>query len=150
MKTDFTTSFQNDSMIKMVGYDMAVAASKEVYEKSGISPKEVDVVELHDCFTANELLTYEALGLAAKGQGGAYARSGATALDGAVPVNTGGELIGFGHPVGATGVKQPLEIFRQMKGLCGSYQVQKPLRYGITSNMGGDDKTVVSLVLKNG
>lgn len=126
------------------------AATRRAMADAGVQVGDIEVAEVHDCFTVAELLTYEALGLAAKGQGGAYARSGATALDGAVPVNTGGGLIGFGHPVGATGVKQPLEIFRQMKGLCGSYQVQKPLRYGITSNMGGDDKTVVSLVLKNG
>jgi sterol carrier protein 2 len=67
MKTDFATTFENDSMIKMVGYDMAVAAAKEVYEKSGIGPKDVDVVELHDCFTANEILTYEALQLCPEG-----------------------------------------------------------------------------------
>ena len=126
------------------------AATRRAMADAGVQVGDIEVAEVHDCFTVAELLTYEALGLAAKGQGGTYARSGATALDGAVPVNTGGGLIGFGHPVGATGVKQPLEIFRQMKGLCGSYQVQKPLRYGITSNMGGDDKTVVSLVLKNG
>ena len=58
-------------------------------------------------------------------------------------------LVGFGHPVGATGVKQPLELFRQMKGLCGDYQVDRPLTWGITSNMGGDDKTVVSFAVRN-
>ena len=64
-------------------------------------------------------------------------------------MNTGGGLIGFGHPVGATGVKQPLEIFRQMKGRCGDYQVDGSLGWGITANMGGDDKTVVSLAIRN-
>ena len=91
----------------------------------------------------------EAIGLAAPGQGAALTKSGATAIGGATPVNTGGGLIGFGHPVGATGVKQPLEIFRQMKGRCGDYQVGGDLSWGITANMGGDDKTVVSLALKN-
>ena len=65
-------------------------------------------------------------------------------------MNTGGGLIGFGHPVGATGVKQPLEIFRQMKGRCGDYQVSTTPRWGLTANMGGDDKTVVSLAIRNG
>ena len=91
----------------------------------------------------------EALGLAAPGAGAALTRDGSTGIDGSVPVNTGGGLIGFGHPVGATGIKQPLEIFRQMKGQCGAYQVQKNLEWGITANMGGDDKTVVSLALRN-
>ncbi|MFT5683768.1 MAG: acetyl-CoA acyltransferase, partial [Myxococcota bacterium] len=66
------------------------------------------------------------------------------------PVNTGGGLIGFGHPVGATGVKQPLEIYRQMKGRCGDYQVSKLPQIGMTMNMGGDDKTVVSLIIRAG
>jgi len=71
-------------------------------------------------------------------------------LDGSLPVNTGGGLVGFGHPVGATGIKQVLEVYRQMKGLCGDYQVPTLPRWGITANMGGDDKTVVSLALRNG
>ena len=74
---------------------------------------------------------------------------GVTTLDGRLPTNTGGGLIGFGHPVGATGVKQPLEIYRQMKGRCGDYQVPSVPGYGLTSNMGGDDKTVVSLAIRN-
>ena len=81
--------------------------------------------------------------------GSAVVRSGRTALDGDLPTNTGGGLIGFGHPVGATGVKQPLEIFRQMKGLCDDYQVAGSPAWGLTSNMGGDDKTVVALTIQN-
>ena len=65
-------------------------------------------------------------------------------------MNTGGGLIGFGHPVGATGVKQAVEIFRQMKGECGEYQIPNIPKYGLTINMGGDDKTVVSMVIANG
>jgi acetyl-CoA acyltransferase len=104
---------------------------------------------VHDCFTVTELMMVEALGLAKLGQGAALTKDGATAIDGSTPVNTGGGLIGFGHPVGATGIKQPLEIFRQMKGKCGDYQVSGALKWGITANMGGDDKTVVSLAIKN-
>jgi acetyl-CoA acyltransferase len=77
-------------------------------------------------------------------------RDGATDIGGSIPVNTGGGLIGFGHPVGATGVKQALEIFRQMKGRCGGYQMPSLPKVGMTMNMGGDDKTVVSLILRNG
>src|SRR5262249_20916093 len=68
MRTDFASSFREASMIKMCGYDMSSAAAKDVYEKTGVGPQDVDVVELHDCFTANELLTYEALGLCKEGE----------------------------------------------------------------------------------
>jgi acetyl-CoA acetyltransferase len=124
-------------------------AVSKAYATAGISAADVNVAEVHDCFTVTELMMIEALGLAAPGHGAALTRDGATAIDGATPVNTGGGLIGFGHPVGATGIKQPLEIFRQMKGKCGDYQVSGALNWGITANMGGDDKTVVSLALKN-
>ncbi len=125
------------------------SAVQQAYARAGISASDVDVAEVHDCFTVTELMMIEALGLAEPGAGAALTRDGATAIDGSVPVNTGGGLIGFGHPVGATGIKQPLEIFRQMKGRCGDYQVKKTVDWGITANMGGDDKTVVSLALRN-
>jgi acetyl-CoA acyltransferase len=125
------------------------SAAAKAYKAAGIGADDVDVAEVHDCFAVTELMMIEAIGLAAPGQAAALTRSGATAIDGATPVNTGGGLIGFGHPVGATGIKQPLEIFRQMKGQCGDYQVGGDLSWGITANMGGDDKTVVSLALKN-
>ena len=128
---------------------MVRSATHQAMSGAGIGPGDLDVAEVHDCFTVAELMSYEAIGLAKPGQGAALARDGATAIDGRIPVNTGGGLVGFGHPVGATGVKQPLEIFRQMKGRCGDYQVGHAMNWGITSNMGGDDKTVVSLVLRN-
>jgi len=92
---------------------------------------------------------YEAVGWAEPGKGAELIHSGRTTLEGDLPVNTGGGLVGFGHPVGATGVKQAAEIFRQMKGLCGDYQVRRELKTGLTMNMGGDDRTVVSLVIHN-
>ena len=76
-------------------------------------------------------------------------KSGATAIEGRIPVNTGGGLIAFGHPVGATGIKQALEIFRQMKGQAGEYQIPTAPEYGITANMGGDDRTSVCITFKN-
>ena len=72
-----------------------------------------------------------------------------TALDGDLPINTGGGLLAFGHPVGATGVKQILEVARQLTGKCGDYQIATPPKHGITANMGGDDRTSVSVVLRN-
>jgi acetyl-CoA acyltransferase len=129
--------------------DTAAAAAQEALRDAGIAPKDVNVAEVHDCFTIAELLMYEAVGWAAPGKGMELIHSGRTTLEGDLPVNTGGGLVGFGHPVGATGVKQAAEIFRQMKGLCGDYQVQRPLKTGLTVNMGGDDRTVVSLVIQN-
>ena len=92
---------------------------------------------------------YEALGFAAKGEGYRLIRDGSTEIDGRLPVNTGGGLVGFGHPVGATGVKQILEIYRQMKGRCGDYQVPTLPEIGMTANMGGNDKTVVTSLFRN-
>ena len=89
----------------------------------------------------------EALGFAPRGEGAALARAGATALDGALPVNTGGGLLAFGHPVGATGVKQVLEVARQMRGQCGDYQLETPPTLGVAANMGGDDRTAVVTLL---
>lgn len=126
------------------------AAAARAYAQAGIGAREVDVAEVHDCFTVSELMMYEALGFAPQGEGAALIRDGATAIDGAIPVNTGGGLIGFGHPVGATGVKQAVEIWRQMKGRAGDYQVPKALRHGLTANMGGDDKTAVVVAWRNG
>ena len=125
------------------------AAAQQAYDASGIRPEEVQVAEVHDCFTIAELLMYEAIGLASEGEGKELARSGATRIDGHIPVNTGGGLIGFGHPVGATGVKQAIEIHRQMKGMCGDYQMPTAPGIGLSANMGGDDRTVVVGLYKN-
>ncbi len=125
------------------------SAASEALRHAGISPKDIGILEVHDCFAINEWLMLEALGLADRGQAKQLTLSGATAIDGKLPVNTGGGLIGFGHPVGATGVKQLVEIWRQMKGQCGAYQVSNLPHIGVTANMGGDDRTSVVTVLKN-
>jgi acetyl-CoA acyltransferase len=104
---------------------------------------------VHDCFTIAELLMYEAIGLAEQGTGKELLLSGRTSLEGDIPVNPGGGLLGFGHPVGTTGVKQVAEIYRQMKGMCGDYQLRRAPHAGLTVNMGGDDRTVVATVLEN-
>jgi acetyl-CoA acyltransferase len=129
--------------------DTAAAAAGEALRDAEITPRDVQVAEVHDCFTIAELLMYEAIGLAEQGQGKELLLSGRTSLEGDMPVNPGGGLVGFGHPVGATGVKQIAEIYRQMKGLCGDYQIQRELHTGLTVNMGGDDRTAVSMVLEN-
>ena len=124
-------------------------AAEEAYADAGLSPKDVQVCEVHDCFAVTEVMMYEALGFAERGKGTELARSGATQIDGTIPVNTGGGLIAFGHPVGATGVKQALEVYRQMKGQCGDYQIPTPPKVGLTANMGGDDRTSVVVAYKN-
>ena len=126
-------------------------AAAQAYSAAGLGPGDVQVAEVHDCFTLTELLMYEALGFADAGRGAELLRDGATEINGRIPVNTGGGLVGFGHPVGATGVKQFVEIHRQMNGACEAYQVPSPPRVGLAANMGGDDKTVVvSLLQKHG
>eukprot|EP01060_Flectonema_neradi_P002500 TRINITY_DN11554_c0_g1_i1.p1 TRINITY_DN11554_c0_g1~~TRINITY_DN11554_c0_g1_i1.p1 ORF type:complete len:437 (+),score=100.29 TRINITY_DN11554_c0_g1_i1:52-1311(+) len=125
-------------------------AASKLYEATASSPKDLSIVELHDCFTMAEVMMYEALQLAPPGKGLELLKSGKTSLKGDLPVNTGGGLVGFGHPVGATGVKQIIEIYRQFKGQCGEYQIKhKNLEYGLTANMGGDDKTAVVSLFKN-
>lgn len=129
--------------------DTTQAAAKRAYEMSGLSSSDIDVAEVHDCFTITEILMMEALGFAKHGEGKQLVRDGSLEIDGRIPCNTGGGLVGFGHPVGATGVKQILEIYRQMKGQCGDYQMSNTPTHGITANMGGDDKTSVVGVFKN-
>lgn len=125
-------------------------AIRKAYADAGVTAADIDIAEVHDCFAVTEVMMYEAAGFAAEGKGGELAASGETGINGKIPVNTGGGLIGFGHPVGATGVKQAFEIYRQMKGRCGEYQVPNTPKFGLTINMGGDDKTAVSMVIRNG
>jgi len=124
-------------------------AANQAYAQAGLNAQDVDLAEVHDCFTVTELLMYEALGFAAPGKGAQLLKEGVTDIGGALPVNTGGGLVGFGHPVGATGVKQVLELHRQMKGQCGEYQVPGTPSVGMTANMGGDDKTAVVSLFRN-
>jgi sterol carrier protein 2 len=135
MKTDYASSFQSDSMIKMVGYDMAAAAAKEVYEKSGVGPADVDVVELHDCFTANELLTYEAIGLCGEGEAEKFIWAGDNTYGGKFVVNPSGGLLSKGHPLGATGLAQCTELVWHLRGQAGDRQVPDA-RIALQHNLG--------------
>ena len=123
-------------------------AAQQMYKESGITADQVQIAEVHDCFSVTEVMMYEALGFADKGDGGKLARSGETGIEGHIPVNTGGGLIAFGHPVGATGVKQVVEIWRQMTGKSGDYQVKTLPTIGVTANVGGDDKTAVTMAFR--
>jgi acetyl-CoA acetyltransferase len=122
MTTDYQTSF-GDSMIKMVGWDMAVNAAKQVYEKSGLGPEDVQVVELHDCFTANELLTYEAIGLCKEGEAEKYIVENQNTYGGKHVTNPSGGLLSKGHPLGATGLAQCTELVWQLRGQAEARQV---------------------------
>lgn len=124
-------------------------AAAQAYSAASLRPADIQVAEVHDCFTIAEMLMYEAVGFAQAGGAAALVREGSTRLEGRLPVNTGGGLIGFGHPVGATGIKQALEIFRQMKGQCGDYQIPRLPQLGLTANMGGDDRTSVVMLYRN-
>lgn len=126
------------------------AAADSLYADTGLTPQDVSVAEVHDCFAVTEILMYEALGFAGRGQGVNLVREGATTLTGRVPVNTGGGLLAFGHPVGATGVKQALELYKQLLGRAGDYQVGGTLNVGLAANMGGDDRTAVVTAYRAG
>ena len=143
MATDFGTSFE-DSMIKMCGYDMAVDAAKQVYEQTGIGPDDVDVVELHDCFTANEILTYEALGLCGEGEAEKFIEEGDNTYGGKLVTNPSGGLLSKGHPLGATGLAQCTELVWQLRGQAEDRQVDGA-RIALQHNLGLGGACVVTM-----
>jgi acetyl-CoA C-acetyltransferase len=122
--------------------DSVQASAERAYKMAGLGPRDINVAEVHDCFTIAEICCIEALGFVEKGKGGPAAREGFTALGGCVPVNTSGGLKSKGHPVGATGIAQAIEIFRQLRGEAGERQVEKA-RIGLTQNMGGSGASSV-------
>jgi acetyl-CoA acetyltransferase len=144
MTTDLPSSFQEQSMIKMIGYDMAAAAGKKVYEKSGLGPEDVQVVELHDCFTANELLTYEALGLCKEGEAEKFIWDGDNTYGGKYVTNPSGGLLSKGHPLGATGLAQCTELVWQLRGQADQRQVEGA-RVALQHNLGLGGACVVTM-----
>jgi acetyl-CoA C-acetyltransferase len=123
------------------------AAGEKAYALAGLGPKEIDVAELHDCFTIAEIVASEDLGFVAKGEGGPFAASGATAIGGRIPINTSGGLKSKGHPVGATGVGQICDVVMQLRGDAGERQVAQH-RIGLTQNLGGSGATCVVTILE--
>jgi acetyl-CoA acetyltransferase len=123
MVTDLESTFTDKSAISIVGADMSRHAAFEVYEQADIGPEDIDVIELHDCFSVNELLTYEALGLCARGEGGKLIDAGETTYGGRWVVNPSGGLISKGHPLGATGLAQASELTWQLRGTADKRQV---------------------------
>jgi len=146
MTTDFPSSFEG-SMIKMVGSDMTKAAAAKVYDQSGFGPENVDVVELHDCFSTNEMITYEGLGLCEEGKGGEFVDSGAQTYGGKVVVNPSGGLISKGHPLGATGLAQCSELNWQLRGEADARQVDGA-KIALQHNLGLGGAAVVAMYRK--
>jgi sterol carrier protein 2 len=147
MATDLPSSFEDKSCIKIVGYDMTQKAARTVYEQSGLGPEDVQVVELHDCFSCNELITYEALGLCPPGKGGELIDSGAVTYGGKWVVNPSGGLISKGHPLGATGLAQCAELNWQIRGQSDKRQVQGATAC-LQHNLGLGGAAVVALYRK--
>jgi acetyl-CoA C-acetyltransferase len=122
--------------------DATVHAARLAFGQAGIEPKDIDVAEVHDCFTIGEILAIEDLGFVEKGQGGKATEEGLTALGSRLPVNTSGGLKACGHPVGATGIKQAYEIALQLRGKAGKRQVEDA-EFGLAHNVGGSGGTAV-------
>ena len=123
-------------------------AAAQAQAMAGTGIQDMGVCEVHDCFTVSGVLLTEALGMAGNGEGADAVLEGLTRRDGRFPTNTGGGLVGYGHPTGATGVRMAVDLWRQLTGKAGTYQVDVKKDHGIMVSMGGNDKTVVSLVLK--
>lgn len=143
MTTDYGNTF-GKSMITMVGYDMSKSASRQVYEQAGLGPKDIKVVELHDCFTANELLTYEALGLCPEGEAEKFIWDRDNTYGGRVVINPSGGLLSKGHPLGATGLAQCTELVWQLRGQAEQRQVEG-VRVALQHNLGLGGACVVTL-----
>jgi acetyl-CoA acetyltransferase len=144
MTTDYPSTFEARDMMQVVGADMSRAAADKVYEQAGIGPQDVDVVELHDCFAQNELITYEALGLCAAGGAEAFVAAGDNTYGGRVVTNPSGGLLSKGHPLGATGLAQCYELTHQLRGTADARQVEGA-RIALQHNLGLGGACVVTL-----
>lgn len=144
MTTDSPATFEAHDMREVVGYSMARAAAHRVYEAAGVGPDEVDVVELHDCFAQNELLTYEALGLCPEGEAQKFVEDGDNTYGGAIVTNPSGGLLSKGHPLGATGLAQCYELVHHLRGTAGERQVNGA-RLALQHNLGLGGACVVTL-----
>jgi acetyl-CoA acetyltransferase len=147
MTTDFDSTLSEKSCIKLIGQDMTRKAAEKVYQQAGLGPENVDVIELHDCFSTNELVTYEGLGLCEAGEGGELIDSGAVTYGGKWVVNPSGGLISKGHPLGATGLAQCAELNWQLRGQADKRQV-KDAAVALQHNLGLGGAAVVTMYRK--
>ncbi|HEV2360130.1 MAG TPA: lipid-transfer protein, partial [Acidimicrobiales bacterium] len=147
MATDFASTFSGSDMA-IAGYDLTVAAARGAYEESGLGPEDAQVIELHDCFSANELITYQGLGLCGEGKAGTLIDEGAVTYGGRVVVNPSGGLISKGHPLGATGLAQCSELTWQLRGEAEARQVEGA-KVAIQHNLGLGGAAVVTVYRKD-
>lgn len=144
MTTDRASTFDANDMMRLVGYEMSREAADKVYSQAGIGPDDLDVVELHDCFAHNELITYEALGLCPEGGADKFIADGDNTYGGKVVTNPSGGLLSKGHPLGATGLAQCFELTHQLRGSAGARQVENA-RTALQHNLGLGGACVVTL-----
>ncbi len=144
MVTDTPQTFEARSMLALVGADMTKRAAQTVYELAGIGPEDLGVIELHDCFAHNELITYEGLGLCAEGEASKFIADGQNTYGGKVVTNPSGGLLSKGHPLGATGLAQCYELTHQLRGTADARQVSGA-RHALQHNLGLGGACVVTL-----
>jgi len=144
MTTDRPDTFKSHDMMELVGYGMAKEAARQAYAAAGIGPEDVDVVELHDCFAQNELISYEALGLCPEGGGAKLVADGDNTYGGRYVTNPSGGLLSKGHPLGATGLAQCFELTQQLRGNAGPRQVEGA-KIGLQHNLGLGGACVITL-----
>jgi len=133
----------------LTGLAATTNAAEIAYKMAGVGPRDIDLAEVHDCFTIAEIMAIEDLGFCKKGEGGKVTEQGETAIGGRIPINTSGGLKGKGHPVGATGIAQAAEIVLQLRGEAGKRQIYGA-EIGLTHNVGGSGGTAVVHVFKRG
>jgi len=144
LSTDRANSFEDGDMRKLVGADMTARAAQQAYQQAGVGPEDIRVCELHDCFSANELITYEALGLTPEGTAEKFIVDGDNTYGGRVVTNPSGGLLSKGHPLGATGLAQCAELVWQLRGTAGPRQVEG-VKLGLQHNLGLGGACVVTV-----
>ncbi len=142
--SDPAAAFNSGSMVQLMGFEMAQRAAAAVYRDSGIGPRDVDVIELHDCYTSNEMITYDALGLVPAGEVARFIAEDLNTYGGQVVVNPSGGLLSKGHPIGATGIAQCAELVWQLRGSAGPRQVPGA-RIALQHNIGPGGACVVTM-----
>lgn len=147
MTTDKPSTFEDKDPIKLIGFDMVADAAHKAYKKAGVSPDQVDVIELHDCFSVNELITYEALGLCPIGKAKDLVDANDNTYGGKFVINPSGGLLSKGHPLGATGLAQCCELTWQLRGEAGGRQV-KGAKIALQHNIGLGGTAMVAIYRK--
>lgn len=148
MVTDRPETFDGRTMIQLIGFEMVQRAAAQIYEAVGVGPQDIRVVELHDCFAQNEVISYEAIGLCPIGGASQFIADGDNSYGGRVVTNPSGGLLSKGHPLGATGLAQCYELVQQLRGSAGDRQVEGTLHHALQHNLGLGGACVISLYEK--